>query len=339
MGFNFLHCFPFLLAAGNVCYTTTDPNSFNDLQQFNEWRQTYNKSYNNILNLSHHYNNWFDNRDFVNNYNYNHNNSNNTDAHYLELNSFADIHHSYWGYRPNLNILLNQQCFSHPVDEPLDITLPGAVDWRSHDLVTPVKNQGQCGSCWAFSAVGSMEGAHSKATGNLVSLSESQIVDCDVNSTDEGCDGGWMDGAFKYVIQNGGIDSEIKYPYVPVDNSCQFNKSEVVASFSSFVDVSGGENGLKKAVANVGPISVAIDASNPSFQFYSGGVYYEPMCSQTMLDHGVLVVGYNTTANGTDYWIVKNSWGNDWGLNGYIYMSRNRNNSCGIASKPSYPIV
>jgi len=339
MGFNFLHCFPFLLATGNVCYTTTDPNSFNDLQRFNKWRQTYNKSYINILNLSNHYNNWFDNRDFVNNYNYNYNNSNNNDAHYLELNSFADIHHSYWGYRPNLNSLLNEQCFNHPTEELLNNSLPNAVDWRSHDLVTPVKNQGQCGSCWAFSAVGSMEGAQSKATGKLISLSESQIVDCDVNGTDEGCDGGWMDGAFKYVIQNGGIDSEDKYPYKPIDNSCQFNKSEVVASFSSFVDVTGGENGLKNALANVGPISVAIDASNPSFQFYSGGVYYEHMCSQTMLDHGVTVVGYNTTANGTDYWIVKNSWGNDWGLNGYIYMSRNRNNSCGIATKPSYPIV
>ena len=339
MGFNFLHCFPFLLAAGNVCYTTTDPNSFNDLQQFNQWRTTYNKSYSNIYNLSRRYNNWFDNRDFVNTYNHFRNNSNNNDAHYLELNSFADIHYTYWGYRPNLNFLLNEQCFNHPAEEPLDNSLPDSVDWRDHNLVTPVKDQGQCGSCWAFSAVGSMEGAHSKATGNLVSLSESQIVDCDTNGTDEGCFGGWMDGAFKYVIGNHGIDTENKYPYVPEDQPCRFNKSDVAATFSSFVDVTGGENGLKKAVASVGPISVAIDASNPSFQFYKSGVYYEPMCSQTMLDHGVTVVGYNTTSNGTDYWIVKNSWGANWGINGYIYMSRNRNNSCGIATKPSYPVV
>ena len=338
MGFTFLHCFPLLLAAGNVCYTTTNPNSFNDLQSFNTWRQEHNKGYYNIRNLSEHFDNWFDNRDFVNNYNYRHRNSH-VDHHHLSLNQFADIHHEEWSERDGVNFVLNEQCLSLPTTSPLDHSLPNSVDWRKHNLVTEVKNQGQCGSCWAFSAVGSMEGAHAKATGHLVSLSESQIVDCDVNGSDFGCDGGWMDGAFQYVINNHGIDSEKKYPYVAVDAPCQFNKSHVVAHFSNFSDVVGGENALKKAVAQVGPVSVAIDASNPSFQFYSGGVYFEPDCSQTMLDHGVLVVGYNTTANGTDYWIVKNSWGPNWGIHGYIYMSRNRDNNCGIATKPSYPIV
>ena len=122
-----------------------------------------------------------------------------------------------------------------------------------------------------------------------------------------------MPDAYEYVIQNKGIESEKKYPYKPEDDPCNFNKTDVVATFKNYKDVTGGENGLKKAVAMVGPISVGIDASAASFGFYKDGVYYDPSCSTTELDHGVLVVGYGTTVNGTDYWIVKNSWGNTWG--------------------------
>lgn len=303
-----------------------------EIDLFNQWSIRYNKTYPVGSNINKQFINWRNNAMFINKHNTEH-----TDFK-LELNEFADITQK-WKHRTGHNKYLITQSFENPTEKKALLGVPKAVDWRERNLVTHIKNQQQCGSCWAFSAVGSMEGQHARKTGNLVSLSESQIVDCDTKGNDQGCDGGLMDGAFKYVIQQGGIESEKNYPYTPQDDPCSFKKKEVVAKFQGFKDVTGGETGLKEAVAHIGPVAVAIDASNPSFQFYKSGIYYEPDCSSTQLDHGVLVVGYNSTNNGTDYWIVKNSWGTSWGEKGYIYMSRNRNNNCGIATQPSYPIA
>jgi len=224
-----------------------------------------------------------------------------------------------------------------PVFQPkVGVTYPVTVDWRNSGYVTPVKDQGQCGSCWSFSATGSLEGQNFAKYGKLTSLSEQNLVDCVVGSS---CNGGWYTDAFTYVKNNGGIDTEISYPYTAQNGLCHFDAAHVGGYCTGYTETTPhSEPDLLAAAATIGPISVAIDASHASFQLYKSGVYYEASCYENILDHAVLVVGYGTQ-NGLDYWLVKNSWGTSWGENGYIQMSRNRNNNCGIATQPAYPHV
>ncbi|KAG4066592.1 hypothetical protein HA402_007228 [Bradysia odoriphaga] len=264
----------------------------------------------------------------------------------LGLNKYADLLQQEFaetmnGFNRSAGNLYKSNIKSEAVTfiEP-DVDVPESVDWRKKGAVTPIKDQGHCGSCWAFSATGGLEGQHFRKTGKLVSLSEQNLVDCSGKYGNQGCDGGIIDEAFRYIKDNGGIDTEKTYPYEAVDDTCRYDASNSGATDKGFVDISeGDEDKLKKALATVGPISIAIDASSKSFHLYSEGVYYDPECSSEDLDHAVLAVGYGTDKKGQDYWIVKNSWGTTWGEDGYILMARNKNNHCGIATSASYPLV
>merc|ERR550534_3141442 len=222
------------------------------------------------------------------------------------------------------------------------------VDWRSTNnplgkvAVTGVKNQGGCGSCWSFSSSGAVEGAWAVGGNSLVSLSEQELVSCD--KRDSACNGGLMDYAFEYVKENG-LTSEDNYPYVSgngVVPSCNPSKvAQKVATISSYVDVqTSSEDALENAL-NIGPVSIAIEADQYSFQSYTSGVM-TGTCGDS-LDHGVLAVGYgHDKASNLDYWIVKNSWGSSWGSDGYIYLARHISSSsgqCGILLQPSYPVA
>ncbi len=220
--------------------------------------------------------------------------------------------------------------------------LPASVDWVTAGAVTPVKNQGQCGSCWSFSTTGSVEGAWFLKTGNLVSLSEQQLVDCSGPEGNMGCNGGLMDQAFEYIVKNGGICSEAAYPYISAggaNGTC--HSCEAVAQLSGHVDVQpNNETALMAAVAQQ-PVSVAVEADGLDWQFYFGGVVTDA-CG-TNLDHGVLVVGYGNDTAAGPYWKVKNSWGPTWGEQGYIRLGRGAkfapHGECGILMDPSYPVA
>ncbi|KAL6527201.1 Cysteine protease xcp2 [Orobanche gracilis] len=258
-------------------------------------------------------------------------------SYWLGLNEFADLSHEefkkmYLGLNvPKRNIHESPQEFKYRDFE----NLPKAVDWRKKGAVTPVKNQGSCGSCWAFSAVAAVEGINQIVTGNLTVLSEQELINCDTEYN--GCSGGLMDYAFQYIISNDGIQREDDYPYSMEEGTCEQNRGESeVVRIDGYHDVPADERSLLKALANQ-PVSVAIEASGRDFQFYSKGVF-DGECG-TELDHGVAAVGYGSDKN-SDYITLKNSWGPKWGEKGYIRMKKNTGESqgkCGIYKMASFP--
>lgn len=226
---------------------------------------------------------------------------------------------------------------SNTKQDPKDYKdLPKAVDWRKKGAVTDIKDQGFCGSCWAFSSIASIEGCHFQSTGELVSLSEQNLVDCSWDQGNCGCGGGFMTWAFNYVIENKGIESEKDYPYEGMDVKCSFNTKKVAATILGYKNVTSGDEKDLQAKLAERVVSVGIDASLPSFQLYSHGVYDDPACSPVFLDHGVTAVGYDTDNNNNDYYIIKNSWSRDWGNDGYLWLARNKNNTCGVATFATY---
>jgi cathepsin L len=220
----------------------------------------------------------------------------------------------------------------------MNVKAPESIDWREKGVVNAIKDQAQCGSCWAFSAIQAQESQWAIKHAKLYSLSEQNLIDCD--STSSGCDGGLMENAYEYVIknQNGKFMLEDDYPYAGIDGTCKFDASKAVTQIVSFLDVTeGDEKDLAEKIAQYGPASIAIDASDWSFQLYSSGIYDESACSSSMLDHGVGCVGYGSE-NGVNYWIVRNSWGTSWGEKGYIRMIKDKSNQCGEATQACIPV-
>jgi len=261
--------------------------------------------------------------------------------HYGDLKpaEFTKVYNGFLNSKKGLHV---GETYSAHLGDALDEDLDHGkgIDWRKEGAVSDVKDQGQCGSCWAFSSTGALEGHMKIKFGALPDLSEQNLVDCSKPEGNQGCNGGLMAAAFQYVKDQDGIDDEESYPYEAVDfEPCRYTKSHRAADDKGFRQVpEGDEHGLKHALAREGPVSVAIDASNPSFQFYKEGVYYEPDCSPENLDHGVLAVGFGVE-KGEKYFLVKNSWSTQWGDAGYIKMARDKDNHCGIASYAVFPIV
>ncbi|XP_034542663.1 pro-cathepsin H [Notolabrus celidotus] len=217
---------------------------------------------------------------------------------------------------------------------------PDSVDWRKKgNFVTPVKNQGSCGSCWTFSTTGCLESVTAINTGKLVPLSEQQLVDCAQDFNNHGCNGGLPSQAFEYIMYNKGLMTEKDYPYTAFDDACVY-KPELAAAFvKDVVNITANdEMGMVDAVATHNPVSFAFDVTS-DFMHYSKGVFTSTVCEKTAdkVNHAVLAVGYGQEKD-SPYWIVKNSWGEGWGINGYFLIERGKN-MCGLAACSSFPVV
>jgi C1A family cysteine protease len=302
---------------------------------FNDFQLKFNKRYENLEELKHRFEIFKENAVEI----YSHNkNENKTFT--LSINQFSDLTRDEFVhyYVSGLNNYKSYGCSLYTSSS--NVLLPSSVDWRQKGAVSSVKDQGQCGSCWTFSSTGAIEGSWAISKGQLLDLAEQQLVDCaqGFKYGSHGCNGGQMEGAFKYVIENGQC-VESSYPYTAKDGTCQ--KCQSTAKMSSCYDVKPNDQLSLKSAVSRQPVSVAIEADTFYFQSYSSGVLTSDKCG-TKLDHGVLVVGYGTE-NGNDYWLVKNSWGTSWGDKGYIKIGRSDSTNdpgiCGIAMQPSYPVV
>ncbi|XP_031396104.1 ervatamin-B-like [Punica granatum] len=275
------------------------------------------------------------------------NNANSSDKEYdLAVNQFADLtNEEFKALRNSLRMkyyMSNQTVGKRSFRYENVTKIPASVDWRKKGAVTSVKDQGECSSCWAFSAVAAIEGLMKLTTSYTVSLSEQQLIDCDTKGFNHGCNYGLMDAAFKFIHHNHGLASDQDYPYKGKEGKCKVDTIDRshMAKIGGFEDLPrNDENALLKAVANL-PVSVVIDSSDGDFQFYSSGVF-TGKCG-TNYDHALTIVGYGTTKGGTKYWLAKNSWGRGWGEDGYLRIQRGvkaKEGKCGIAMLSSYPVV
>ena len=301
---------------------------FRILTKFFAFQQTFNKRYSSLSEIHYRFTIFNKNMQTIQKHN-----KDTTQTFRMGINQFTDLEpYEFKAYVGKI-AGTKQDCYTFTSDH----TITSSWDWRDYNAVTPVKNQEQCGSCWAFSSTGSSEGAWAIKTGDLINLSEQELVDCaGFRYGSNGCNGGQMDGAFKYMIDFGQC-STIEYPYDAVDGEC--DTCTAVTKFSECYNVNPNDQVSLKAAVALQPVAVAIEADTYYFQSYSSGILTSPACGTT-LDHGVLIVGYGTEAD-IPYWLVKNSWGITWGEEGYvkIAISNISEGICGIAIQPSFIIV
>ncbi|KAL6478431.1 hypothetical protein MHYP_G00142660 [Metynnis hypsauchen] len=331
----------FLVLAALVVVAGAASVSLEDLE-FNTWKLKFGKSYGSVEEESFRKMIWLDNRKLVLEHNILADQG--IKSYRLGLNHFADMDSK--EFQTRFGSCLGSFNMTKARIATADVRPTGVadppnyLDWRNMGYVTEVKDQQHLNSCWAFSATGALEGQMFRKTRRLISLSEQQLVDCSQDFGNSGNQGGWPEWAFQYVKYRGGLQAESTYPYEAEVGWCRFDQQNVVATCRGYRSLpSRDENDLQHTLARIGPISIAIDTSRRTFQLYKSGVYDEPDCSSFKPTHAVLLVGYGIECNKQDYWLVKNSWGVEWGEGGYIKMSRNKDNQCGIASYAVYPEV
>lgn len=320
-------------------------NAISLMELFNDWATEYRMAFSSDSHRANVFAKWVDNHKYI------HLTNSQNLTYTLGHNQFSGMSQSDYSTYNRLNTYVapTPRLYLRSLDIS-DMGVPASIDWTTLGAVTPVKDQGQCGSCWSFSTTGALEGAFAVANGQLVSFSEQQLVDCDSLSNggrDHGCNGGLMDNAFAWIGKNNGLCTEQAYPYVSgttkTAGTCTQKSCTNVAGsdIHSFVDVvPKSDANMMEALAKQ-TVSVAIEADQRDFQLYSSGVF-TGSCG-TNLDHGVLVVGYGTM-NGADYYKVKNSWSSTWGDEGYIYLGRGPQfnvgaGQCGVLMQASYPVL
>jgi C1A family cysteine protease len=332
-------------------FTVAEITSLNAPKLFQSWLQHFNKNYKNEEEKLHRFQVWLHNLDRISKHN------SESKSFKMKLNQFGDLSEEEFeqyvnkgGYKkkqttPKRNLLSKTKTTTTTTTTKTPV-VPTSVDWVASGKVTPVKDQGQCGSCWTFSTTGATECRVAIKTGVLNSLSEQQLVDC-CNSNygnyySQGCEGGDYEDGFAFVKANGGLCSEAEYPYLAYDVGTCYTCTTLYDTLTSQVAVTINNPTALEVAVSTGCVSVSIEADSSSFQFYSSGIFDDTTCG-TSLDHAVLVVGYYN-AGSASYWKIKNSWGTDWGENGYILfaMDNTVNNGqgvCGLHMEPVYPVA